>query len=101
SRSHATARTGWCDATSRPSLSRGHLASAASPLHEKWAACHSIVLVYVMYCQKAERSNMPNLPPAASTKTGRSAEIFPTQTHLTTTCRPSTPIQEFPSELFS
>ncbi|KAL0467040.1 hypothetical protein QR685DRAFT_600334 [Neurospora intermedia] len=34
-RSCATARTGWRDATSRPSLSRGHLTSAESPLYEK------------------------------------------------------------------
>ncbi|EGZ74783.1 hypothetical protein NEUTE2DRAFT_125735 [Neurospora tetrasperma FGSC 2509] len=33
--SRATARTGWRDATSRPSLSRGHLASAESSLYEK------------------------------------------------------------------
>ncbi|KAK3499238.1 uncharacterized protein B0T23DRAFT_400877 [Neurospora hispaniola] len=34
-RSRATARTGWRDATSRPALSRGHLASAEPPLYEK------------------------------------------------------------------
>ena len=43
SRSRTAARTGWRDATSRPSPSRGHLASAASPLHGKCQDCHRCV----------------------------------------------------------
>ncbi|KHE88932.1 hypothetical protein GE21DRAFT_1269728 [Neurospora crassa] len=98
-RSRATARTGWRDATSRPSLFRGHLASARSPLYEKDSGTVTGVREEGQLERKAERSNKPNLPPAASTKKMRVLKAFRPKP----TAESSTPIQrnQIPSGLVS